>query len=188
MKLDLAAASPAAALRGLGPRARELAAAWPDRTLTARTAAARWLADRSARERWLLGILAAVVAIVALDRLVWSPLLATREAARSEIARDDRIAAQLRVAGPDVARIAAARTGTLSTLVTERAAKAGLTIARIEPQGSNVAVSLDGVGFDALVDWLAALDREAGVGVVELKVDRRPDPGIVTAQVTLAER
>lgn len=186
MKLDLAAASPAALLRGWRPRV--VAVVDPDRTAAARAAAAAWWGDRSTRERWLLGVLAAVAVVVAFDRLVWHPLAERRAAALAEIARDDRIAAQLRVAGPDVARIAAARTGTLSTVVTERAAKAGLTIARIEPQGANVAVSLDGVGFDALTDWLAALDRDAGVGVVDLKVERRPDPGVVTAQVTLTER
>lgn len=186
MKLDLTAASPAATLRGWSPRA--LAAAWPDRSLAARSVAVRWLADRSVRERWLIGLLAAIATFILIERLVWQPLLAARSAALAEIARDDRIAAQLRVAGPDVARIAAARTGTLSTVVTERAARAGLTIARIGPQGANVAVSMDGVGFDALVDWLAALDRDAGVSVVDLKVDRRPDPGVVTVQVTLTER
>jgi general secretion pathway protein M len=185
MRLDLAAMRPVILLRW---RARILGAAKPERGTEARAAATQWWNDRTSRERWLLGILAAVAIVVGLDRLVWHPLDAARTAALAEIARDDRIAVQLRVAGPDVARIAAARTGTLSTLVTDRAAKAGLTIARIEPQGANVAVSLDGVGFDALIDWLAALDRDAGVTVVDLKVDRRPDPGVVTAQVTLTER
>ncbi len=183
--MDLAAMRSTSILRW---RARVFAAARPDQGAALRAAAVQWWDDRTSRERWLLGVLAAVAIIVGLDRLVWHPLAAARTAALAEIARDDRIAAQLRVAGPDVARIAAARTGTLSTLVTDRAAKAGLTIARIEPQGVNVAVSLDGVGFDPLIDWLAALDRDAGVSVVELKVDRRPDPGIVTAQVTLSER
>ncbi len=185
MRLDFAAMRPTILLRW---RERVLEAARPERGTAFRAGATQWWDDRSLRERWLLGVLAAVAIIVGLDRLVWHPLDTARAAALTEIARDDRIAAQLRVAGPDVARIAAARTGTLSTLVTDRAAKAGLTIARIEPQGTNVAVSLEAVGFDALVDWLAALDHDAGVTVVDLKVDRRPDPGIVTVQVTLTER
>ena len=188
MKLDVALASPAAGLRGIGPWARSVAGAWPDRAFTARTAAARWLGDRSVRERWLLGILALVLVAAGLDRLIWHPLLVARQEALIEIARDDRIAAQLRVVGPDVARIAAARIGSLSAIVTARATRAGLAIARIEPQGDTVTVSLDGVAFDTLVDWLAALDHDAGVGIVDLKVDRRPDPGIVSAQVTLTER
>ncbi len=185
MKPDFAAFAPAALAR------------WRDRLPTPPgsigvdalgAAAALWWSDRSTRERWLLGAFAAVALIAGLDRLVWHPLAAMRAAAVDEIARDDRIAAQLRVAGPDVARIAAARTGSLSTLVTQRAASAGLTVARIEPLGANVAVTFDGVAFDPLVDWLGGLDRDAGVEAIELKVERRPDPGVVSAQVTLTER
>lgn len=205
MKVDLALH---AALRGTGARfgtfsgagPRFLArgnlgrhvvastAGWPARRAAARLAVARWWRDRTSRERWLLAGLGAVALAAGLDVLVWHPLVAARQAAQAEIARDDRIAAELRIAGPEVARIAAARRGSLATVVTDRAARAGLTIARLEPQGASVAVGLDGVAFDALIDWLAALDHDAGVVVVDLKVDRRPDPGLVTAQVTLAER
>ncbi len=183
MKLDVSLPR-AALLRTIGP----LTAGWSDRAVVAQGAAGRWWGDRTTRERWLIGVMLAVAAIVGVERLVWHPLLLARQTALIDIARYDRIAAQLRAAGPDVARIAAARSGSLSSVVTERAAKAGLTIARIEPQGADVVVSLDGVGFDALADWLAALDRDAGVTVVDLKADRRPDPGVVTAQVTLTER
>ena len=188
MKLDVALASPAAGLRGIGPWARGVAAGWPDATTSVRAMAVTWFADRSVRERWLIGLFALVLVAVGFERGVWHPLALARQEALIEIARDDRIAAQLRVAGPDVARIAAARSGTLSAIVTARAAKAGLAIARIEPQGDTVTVSLDGVAFDALVDWLAALDHDAGIGIVDLKVDRRPDPGVVSAQVTLIEQ
>lgn len=186
MRLDLA--DPSAALRRFAPRVGAFAATWPARHAAAWTATVRWWRDCAPRERWLLIALAAVAVTVAVERLAWQPLIAARRAAQAEIARDDRIAAQLRVAGPEVARIAAARRGTLASVVTDGAARAGLPIARLEPQGSNVAVALDGVGFDALVDWLAALDHDAGVAVVALQVDRRPDPGRVTAQVTLTER
>jgi len=188
VKLALTLAGPAAALRRVGPRLSSVTGGWADRTLTARSGTARWWHDRTTRERWLIGLLLAVAAVVVVERLVWHPLVLAKQNALIDLARYDRIAAQLRAAGPDVARIAAARNGTLSTVVTERAGRAGLTIARIEPQGVNVAVSFDGVGFDALIDWLAALDRDAGISIVDLKVDRRPDPGVVTAQVTLTER
>ena len=181
MRLDITAARRVVTERSTGFR---LPVELRERGSRGRASAARWWTDRSRRERWLLGLVAAVALTVVCDRLVWRPLTA----ALAEIARDDRIAAQLQAAGPDVARIAAARAGSLASVVTERAAKAGLTVARIEAQGGNVAVTLDGVGFDALVDWLAALDTQAGIGVVDLKVDRRPDPGVVTAQVTLTER
>ena len=180
-----ATGEPAHGIKARGAVLRRRAAA---RAATLGTTAARWLADRSARERGLLAVCAAAIALLAVVRLVWLPLVAARQAALAEVARDDRLTAQLRVAGPDVARIAAARTGSLASLVADRAARAGLTIARLEPLGDRVVVSLDDVGFTPLADWLAALDAEAAVGVVELKVERRSAPGTVTAQVTLRER
>ncbi len=151
-----------------------------------RSGMARWIDARSPRERWLIAALAVVAAATLLVALVWRPIEAAHSAALADIDRYDRIAARLRVAGPDVARMAAARAVTPSTTITDSAAKAGLTIQRIEPQGVNIGVTLDAAGFDALVGWLAALERDAGMRVVELKLERRPDPGVVSAQVTLA--
>jgi general secretion pathway protein M len=151
-----------------------------------RSGMARWLDARSSRERWALVALALVMAAALFVTLVWRPIEAARTAALADIERYDRIAARLRVAGPDVARMAAARAGTPSTTITESATKAGLTIQRIEPQGANIGVTLDAAGFDALVGWLAGLERDAGMRVVDLKLERRPDPGVVSAQVTLA--
>jgi general secretion pathway protein M len=151
-----------------------------------RSGMARWIDARTPRERWLLAALAGVAAIALYATLVWRPIDAARRAALADIDRYGRIAAQLRVAGPNVARMAAARAGTPSTTITESAAKAGLTIQRIEPQGANIGVTLDAAGFDALVGWLAGLERDAGMRVIDVKLERRPDPGIVSAHVTLA--
>lgn len=150
-----------------------------------RSGMARWIDARTLRERWLLGMLAGIAALALYTTLVWRPMAAVRVAALAEIESNDRIVARLRVAGPDVARIAAARMGTPSTLITESAAKAGLTIQRIEPHGTTIAVSLDAASFDVLVRWLAAIERDAGLRVTDIKLERRPDPGIVSAQLTL---
>jgi len=151
-----------------------------------RSGMARWIDARSPRERGLLAGLALVAAVALFVTLVWRPIEAAHAAALADIDRYDRIAARLRGAGPDVARMAVARAGTPSTTITESAAKAGLTIQRIEPQGANIGVTLDTAGFDALVGWLAGLERDAGMRVVDIKLERRPDPGVVSAQVTLA--
>lgn len=152
-----------------------------------RSGLARWLDARSPRERAMLLALLGVAAIALFFTLVWQPIDLARKTAIADIRRYDILSARLRVAGPDAARLAAARTGTPSTLVTDSAAKAGLTIQRIEPEGANIGVTFDAVGFDALVGWLAGLERDAGLKVRDIKLERRPDPGIVSAQVTLAE-
>ncbi len=159
-----------------GPRIEALSAA-----------AGTWLGGRTPRERALLAILAAIAVLSLTARLVWMPLLAAQQTARDSLARYDRLAARFAAEGPAVARIAAARQGTLAAILAARAARAHLPVARIDPQGSAVAVGFESVEFDALVDWLAALDADAAVSVVELKLDRR-EAGLVAAQVTLRER
>jgi len=151
-----------------------------------RSGLARWIEGRSPRERWLFAGLAAVVVVAAYVTLVWQPIAAARVKAIGDIARYDALAVRLRNAGPDVARIAANRASAPSTIVTESASRAGLTIQRIEPQGANIDVTLEGAGFDNLILWLAALEHDAGLRAVSVKLERRPDPGIVDAQITLA--
>lgn len=149
-------------------------------------AGVRWFEALSPRDRRLFAALAAVAVLALYWNLIWQPVAAARAALLDDIDRSEHLAERLRSAGPDVARVAAARTAAPSSLVTDSADKAGLAIQRIEPDGGNLAVTLDPVGFDALVGWIAALDHDAGLRVIDLKVERRPDPGTVHAQVTLA--
>ncbi|MBV8971518.1 MAG: type II secretion system protein M, partial [Sphingomonadaceae bacterium] len=62
-----------------------------------------------------------------------------------------------------------------------------LPVARIDPGSGTVTVAFENVGFDALVDWLAALDADVGIGVDDLTIERRDD-GQVAAEITLRER
>ncbi len=169
------------------PALRALAIGVRSRVDGLRGAGGGWLAARSARENGVLAVLAAIVLLSGASRYVWLPLQAARATAAADLARFDRFAARFAAEGPAVARIAAARRGTFAGIVAARAARAGLPVARIDPQGSAVTVGFENVEFDALVDWLAALDRDVGVSAVELKLDRR-EAGTVAAQVTLRER
>ncbi len=176
--LRRAPAAVAAALAAVAATARV-------RTTAERAAAA--FAARPPRERALLALALAVVTVAGTDRLVWRPLDAARAAAAADLARYDRIAARIAADGPAVARVAAARRGSLATIVAARAARAGLAVARIDPQGSVVVVGFDSVAADALIDWLAALDADVGVGVVDLKIERR-EAGMVAAEISVRER
>ena len=57
---------------------------------------------------------------------------------------------------------------------------------RVQPEGdSNVRVWFNDAAFDELVRWLAALQREHGVAVGGLTVERAEGAGLVNARVTL---
>ena len=150
-----------------------------------RDAAQRWLAQRSVRERHLLAVLAAVAAAALLWALVWQPLARAHAKAVADIHAYDELIAQLRVAGPDVARVAATRRVSAATVINDSASRAGLTIRRLEPQGARTEVTLEEVPFDKLTGWLAGLEHDAGLTVAAIKIERRPAPGVVTVQLTL---
>lgn len=147
--------------------------------------ARRWLAERSRRERRLLAVLAAVAAVTLLYIAVWQPLAAARAKAIDDLRSYTALTARLRAAGPEVSRIAATRRTSAATVIADSAARAGLTIRRLEPQGDRTQVTFEDVAFDKVIDWLAGLQADAGLSVVALRVDRRTAPGIVNVQLTV---
>ncbi len=173
----------------LGSRLPKLSTRLPDidtsRLEPLRDGAQRWLAQRTVRERRLLAALAAVVAAALLWALVWQPLARAHAKAAADIHAYDALIAQLRVAGPDVARVAATRRVSAATVINDSASRTGLTIRRLEPQGARTEVTLEEVPFDKLTEWLAGLERDAGLTVAAIKIERRPAPGVVTVQLTL---
>ena len=48
-----------------------------------------------------------------------------------------------------------------------------------------VRVSLEQASFDDLVTWLGSLQRNHGVSVADISIDRQPDSGRVNVRLTL---
>ena len=150
--------------------------------------AGRWFGARSPRERALVGVAAALALGFVGWEGVWRPLAALRADAASDIARLDASIAQVRAAGAAPAPALAADPGLPpSTVVTRSAATLGLTIRRLEPDGARLRVSLDEAAVDAVLAWLALLEREYGLRVAAIEMDRRPAPGLVATRITLEE-
>lgn len=146
---------------------------------------ASWWGQRSGRERLMLGALAVAAAAYLLVAVVAQPLLAARGAALADIARHDAALARL-VALPD--------TGTaprpvddrpVPAVVTATAPAFDLPIRRIEPEGASARVEVEDAGFAEILMWIEALEREHGLRLVAIEMDRRPEPGVVSARLTL---
>lgn len=142
-----------------------------------------WWSLRSSREQALLIGLAAVTVLALLFTLIWGPLLAVRRDALQDIRTYRALAAQVRVAGPALAgRAAGAASSTAG--VAASAAGFGLVIRRLEPQGSRTRVVVEDAQFDRMLRWIERLERD-GVRVEAVRLERRPAPGVVNAQLTL---
>ncbi|KAF0675835.1 type II secretion system protein GspM [Profundibacterium mesophilum] len=144
------------------------------------------LSRLTARERLLLAAGAAALALFAAVQMVWLPLQERAAVHRGEIAAyleltaaaRDAAARPARPAPPPPLEPAASR-------VTRSAEAAGLTLTRLEPQAAGVTVLLAEARFAPLVDWLAALEAEDGLKVTAAEIDRRLEPGSVSARITL---
>jgi general secretion pathway protein M len=146
------------------------------------------LQSLSARERLLLTMLGPLIALAAAFQFLWLPLQAQRTALLAEIAAYTQISAQiarLPATGGTVVAAAPRPTTPLPARVTQSAADAGLTLRRLEPEGDSLRVTLDDVAFASVVLWLSDLEVTQGVTLSAIELDRRTEPGIVSARLLL---
>ncbi len=69
-----------------------------------------------------------------------------------------------------------------------RAAGLGGAVKRVEPQGADkIRIQLEDAGFDALIRWLGALDREHGVTIDNAAISSKSAAGQVDARLILSE-
>lgn len=75
----------------------------------------------------------------------------------------------------------------LLTLANRTAATHGISFRRYEPVGGNgLSVTLEGIPFNPLMQWLGELERN-GVVARELSLRRRDEPGLVDARIVIEE-
>ena len=156
----------------------------PLRALSDRISTA--LADRTRRERLLLGAMAVVGALALVYLAVWQPLQNARKGYKAAIARQDALAARIAALGTDTAAapvISDPRPP--AVIVSDAAASAALAIRRLEPAEDRVRVVLEDADFGAVLIWLDGLDRDTGLKVAEIDITRRPDPGVVSTTLML---
>ncbi len=147
-----------------------------------------WWSERVVREQILIGGLCAVLIFAALLILVIRPMQDVRAGALADIRAADMISARAEVAGPLLTSGAKVRRGTPSTIVTQSAVAAGLSVQRIEPEGNRLRVVLADAPFETVIRWTADLEATSALRVGEARIERTDTPGMVSAQFLLASR
>ena len=153
--------------------------------------AGRW--DRaSSRERWLVGIAAAVVILAAAWTWVWQPMQLDTTRMQRDLPRAKGVLAGMRAQVDDLATLqrtsAAAKTGDPRTAVERVLAERGLrpAVASLDVQDGRVRLTFAAVRFDALIPALDALRKTDGLRAVDIVLATRVEPGTVRAELTLA--
>lgn len=147
----------------------------------------------SARERFLVFSLLPVLVLVVGYQFVWVPINGARSAAEDRIrvyrtvVEATRSFNSLQAGGLQAAAKAQPDRGPIATRVTSSAEDAGLSLRRLEPEGDRLRVSLEDSEFNGVVAWISRLEADEGLILVSAEIERRIEPGVVSARLLLQE-
>jgi general secretion pathway protein M len=144
-----------------------------------------WWGNRTPRERHLLIVLAGSATIVLLVFAIYRPLADTRARAVADIQTYEVLAAQLRTAGPELARLRAINRSASPATVTSSASSFGFTPSKVEPAEGMIRVIVQDADFTKVVQWLVHIETTTHLRISQARMERRPTPGLVNAQIVL---
>ena len=155
-----------------------------------------WFDSLDARERIMVAAGAALLMLLLLYVLVWSPIHSGYDALKNTVEGQRTTAMWMQKSAQTLTTLkrnrgkAAQGLGGKSLLSvadsTARASGLGPALKRVEPEGSNsVRVWLDGASFDVLVKWLGTLSTTHGISAESATLERSDTAGRVNARLTL---
>lgn len=144
-----------------------------------------WWGGLSARERLLLGVLGALLAVAVLVFGVVKPLQAARAQAFADIRTYETLSARIRAAGGTLSAAKGPRREGAPAKVASDAATALGLIVTPEPISGGVRVTVPDASYESLVAWIADLAATSDLRVRRLSIQRRPAAGRVSATVEL---
>ncbi len=138
-----------------------------------------WWAGRSERERWMLGVMFALLGLVLLWLLIIRPIDGARARANLRLAAATTDAGRIAAVAEGIRRARASAPPVLAiplpAAVGQAAEANGFTLARLDPQGGDrVAIAISTARSPALFTWLAALEKQ-GVIVDKLTLRTNSD-------------
>lgn len=151
---------------------------------------ALWLA-RTPRERWLLGVMLALVALVLVWLLVLRPLSDMLSAARQRHGEAVAALAEARSQAEAISVLERNRpasfAGPIDAAVAAAASEAGFQLSGLQPEGAGrVSLAIGAAKPQALFGWIGALEAQ-GYIVQSLTVSSNPDR-TVSARIALRAR
>ena len=151
---------------------------------------ALWLA-RTPRERWLLGVMLALLAVVVIWFLVLRPLGDMLSAARERHGTAVAALAEARSQAAAIAALERGETGRpaqpVETAVAAAASDAGFQLSTLQAEGpGRVSLAIGAARPQALFGWVGALEAQ-GYVVERLSASSNPDRTL-SAQILLRRR
>jgi len=154
----------------------------------------QYWANLQPRERHTLLGGGIVLALILVYALVVDPFQQALAGLQQSVATQEETLAWMRQASAEIKQLRAATPGarsvsgqSLMSLIDASARSTGLSgaIKQIRPEGQGVKVRLEEVVFDDMLRWLDQLQRNHGVSLGSLVMERLAQPGRVNASVSL---
>jgi len=145
------------------------------------------------RERMLLIGGGVFIILLMLYSLLWDPLVKKADQLNNSIPAQMELVAWMEQAALEVQELKANKQekpqikgGQSMLAVIDRTAKQRrLSMKRVEPDGSTrVRVWLERASFDDLLLWIGSVQREYGIRIDSVVVDKEDEPGLVNARLT----
>lgn len=147
----------------------------------------------SERERKLLSAGGILVFIAVLYWGVWSPVADSLEAQQTAVESQQRQLGWMQQQAAEVVQLRSrgSRTkssGSLSAVVNRTARELGITLSRIQPQGTSLQVWIDDVPYNQLINWLGTLRSQQGITAASLDLNATDTAGQVKVRRLLLTR
>ncbi|WP_404337523.1 type II secretion system protein GspM [Sphingomonas sp. MMS12-HWE2-04] len=145
-----------------------------------------WWSGLSSRERWLVGTMATLLALVILVYGIIKPLQSARAEAISDIRTYETLTARVRAAGTLTTAKPPQRQGLPVRIATDSASAVGLAITP-EAIAGGARVTVSDTSYETLTAWLADLSATSTLRVRRLSIDRTAVAGRVSASLDLVQ-
>ena len=147
------------------------------------------LSKLNPRERLIVLGGGALLLVLGLWIYVWQPQMAERAVQHDRISRYLAVIEIARNAETPVA-VAAPRGAPdvpIGPRVTQSAAAAGIPLARLDPDGSRLRITVAKAGYAELIGWIATLESAEEVRALSVEMSRLTEPGQVSLRLLLED-
>lgn len=155
-----------------------------------------WFKNLQQREQQLVVIAAGAVGVLLFYSTLWSPFAGSVEKLRSSVVSAEKNLVWMKQAQNEVKQSSSRRgirkprslngRSLLGVIDKTRASSQIPDAKRIEEEGNNgVRVAIENVSFDKLILWFGLLQRQYGVAVTDLVVDKQNSKGIVNVRLIM---
>ena len=153
-----------------------------------------WFLGLQTQERITVTAGAVALAIMLFYVAVWDPIHSSVEQLEKNVAKQAPLLQWMQQAAEDVKNLKGTKSQlkskagqSLLSLVdsTAKSSKLGDALKRVKPDGEKkVRVWLENASFDAMVTWLEKMNKNYGIEVLTLVIDRKDVHGKIDARIT----